>query len=396
MEKRGLSDVVTTVLIILLGIVAVAIVWVLVQNFVKDSTEKIELDTFTASVDVVPGSVKAAKIGTIVDLSLLVKRGGEGEELTALNVIVEDDAGNSKTYKHDLSGTPLKAFETAKVTTSYSGLNGKVSKITVIPVITKEGKEMEGSQKGIYRIQPGDVLSMPTGLVGYWKFDDDFSDGGTDDSAGSLMGTIEGDVVQDSGSSVSGKSAAFNDVGESGTTTRNTGGNIKLNPPSNSNIDLSKKGTLIAWVKPTFAGDSTAGYFNVVIGGHSQSNSYIGYALSSFTDNSIALFTSDGGKFSWARTTDKVPLNQWSMIAAGFDDINYDIYLNGVKSTIKNPLTLAQKVKIYSGVRRIGVESYKDVNTYFNGNIDEVMIFDKKLSDAEIASIYDYFRASVN
>ena len=84
------------------------------------------------------------------------------------------------------------------------------------------------------------------------------------------------------------------------------------------------------------------------------------------------------------------------MIAAGFDDINYDIYLNGVKSTIKNPLTLAQKVKIYSGVRRIGVESYKDVNTYFNGNIDEVMIFDKKLSDAEIASIYDYFETSVN
>jgi len=89
-------------------------------------------------------------------------------------------------------------------------------------------------------------------------------------------------------------------------------------------------------------------------------------------------------------------LNPEKVKELDIDDINYDIYLNGVKSTIKNPLTLAQKVKIYSGVRRIGVESYKDVNTYFNGNIDEVMIFDKKLSDAEIASIYDYFETSVN
>jgi len=52
MKKRGLSAVVTTLLIILLVFVAVGIVWVVVRNVIEGGLEDVNLGAFTTSFDI--------------------------------------------------------------------------------------------------------------------------------------------------------------------------------------------------------------------------------------------------------------------------------------------------------------------------------------------------------
>ena len=52
MQKRGLSGIVATLLIILLVIVAVGIVWVVVRNVVQEGSEQISFGRFTTNVEI--------------------------------------------------------------------------------------------------------------------------------------------------------------------------------------------------------------------------------------------------------------------------------------------------------------------------------------------------------
>ena len=52
MNRRGLSLVITTLILIVLVLVAIAIIWVVVSNILKGGTEGVALGTFTVEVDV--------------------------------------------------------------------------------------------------------------------------------------------------------------------------------------------------------------------------------------------------------------------------------------------------------------------------------------------------------
>ena len=59
MDKRGLDAVVTTLIIILLVLVAVGIIWVVVRNVVQQGSEQIDISSKCLSVDVQAVSVTA-------------------------------------------------------------------------------------------------------------------------------------------------------------------------------------------------------------------------------------------------------------------------------------------------------------------------------------------------
>jgi len=47
MKKRGLSEVVTTLIIILLTLVAIAVIWVVISNLLEEKSQKISILPFT-------------------------------------------------------------------------------------------------------------------------------------------------------------------------------------------------------------------------------------------------------------------------------------------------------------------------------------------------------------
>ena len=74
-SKQGLSDVVTTLIIILISLVAIGLVWVVVQNVLQEGSEQVGLGEFTLDLQIKSVQIQDENVTVVV-----VKRNpGEGE-----------------------------------------------------------------------------------------------------------------------------------------------------------------------------------------------------------------------------------------------------------------------------------------------------------------------------
>ena len=125
MNKRGVSDVITTVLIILLVLAAVAIIGGIILKNLGDASEKIEAGFNTVSLSIPQQSVKIDPATGLVNLNVQ-RNAGQGN-VKAFNVILEDSSGQRSVIRVD---QPIAELETKSVQVTYSGLTD-VKKISI-------------------------------------------------------------------------------------------------------------------------------------------------------------------------------------------------------------------------------------------------------------------------
>jgi hypothetical protein len=143
MNKRGLSQVVTTILIILITLVAITTIWVVVNEFVLKGTSKIDLTQFTLDL-----GIKKAEINYTTGIAevRVVRNAGEGN-LTAIKFIVEDDK-NSDIFEEKVTDFEQLAERTFELNLTESDILvlEKIRKISIVPVyISGTNVEMLGS-----------------------------------------------------------------------------------------------------------------------------------------------------------------------------------------------------------------------------------------------------------
>ena len=83
---------------------------------------------------------------------------------------------------------------------------------------------------------------------------------------------------------------------------------------------------------------------------------------------------------------------QWINVVGVFDGTNAMIYYNGVK---KGVLPLAGSVRT-GQVAMLGKSATTGTISYFKGNIDNVAVFDRVLSDAEILDMYNNYKVAAD
>jgi hypothetical protein len=153
-------------------------------------------------------------------------------------------------------------------------------------------------------------------------------------------------------------------------------------PGTTSSLDLTSAMTLEAWVRP----DSVAGWMNVILKDSGTAGTGVGYAL-------YANSNTDGGAGTYIRTTGsasdrhatapkRLPVNTWHHLAATFAGGALTIYVDGVQAAkITGVLgTLVQS----NGALSIGGDARWD--ELFKGVIDDVKIFNRALTAAEITA----------
>ena len=92
-NKRGLSTIVITLILILLALVAVGIVWVVVNNIIKGGTEGIDINAKCLNVNVEATAVKCA--GSNCNVTLM-RTGTGNEAIGGVKLIFKNStAGNS-------------------------------------------------------------------------------------------------------------------------------------------------------------------------------------------------------------------------------------------------------------------------------------------------------------
>jgi len=153
MNKRGMSLVVTTLIIILLAIVAVGIVWVVVKNIISKGKEDISLTGLTLDLEILKASVDE----DTRTLSVTVKRkSGEGD-LIGINFVISD-GDNSVVVRKD---TTLEELETKTFTFDLDTLAvGEITSISIASIYeTSSGKETIGDIKDTATYTAGSMSS---------------------------------------------------------------------------------------------------------------------------------------------------------------------------------------------------------------------------------------------
>ena len=123
--------------------------------------------------------------------------------------------------------------------------------------------------------------------------------------------------------------------------------------------------------------------------------------ISNFETGGYRLFCEEGYVMAEVKLNDlyvtvKTPssnLTGWSHLVASFDGRFFTLYLNGLQvargdSTVTVPMQYAFENALFIGADPNGVAS-PEPNRYFLGKIDEVRIFNKELSAAEVLSLYN-------
>jgi len=200
----------------------------------------------------------------------------------------------------------------------------------------------------------------PTGLVLAFGFEETAGTTANDSSTAKNNGTING--------------ATSNATGKFGRALSFDGSNDRVDVPDAASLDLTTGMTLEAWVKPT----TNVGWRTVLLKERGTN------------DLLYALYSSNGSKprtenFTTAENTAAgtaaLPLNAWSHLAATYDGTNLRFYVNGALVTTK---ATSGAMPNTANPLRIGGNAIW--GEYFSGLIDEVRVYNRALSAAEITA----------
>ncbi|HPD81691.1 MAG TPA: FISUMP domain-containing protein [Candidatus Pacearchaeota archaeon] len=141
-NKKGLSAIVATLIIILLTIVAVTVVWVVIKEVVVKNSEKNFLNSLNLNL-----KIQKVQI-TCDEVNINLKRNAGEGEFIGLNFVVEGEENSDvfTVYAH-MNELESRIFNFV----SDNVTSGNISRIKVIPIFeTKSGKEFIGEVKDTY------------------------------------------------------------------------------------------------------------------------------------------------------------------------------------------------------------------------------------------------------
>ena len=204
---------------------------------------------------------------------------------------------------------------------------------------------------------------VPTGLVGAWGLNEGAGTTATDSSGSGNNGVLSGAGVTWDPAGKFGRALAFN----------GSSGNVTI--PHTSSLSFSSSYTLEAWVKPS----ALSGYQTILI---KEQTGGCAYWLQT-TGNKISSGFASGGCREHVNSSPNLALNQWSHLAAVFNDAanTYTLYLNGTavatQSETSVPVPTSQALVFGQSGCGCGFERWR-------GLIDEIRIYNRPLSAAEV------------
>ncbi len=209
------------------------------------------------------------------------------------------------------------------------------------------------------KISPGNKSLESTSPISAWYLDEGFGNE-VKDSEGNNDGILT-------------NASWVNGISNSGLGFN--GENSNINIPDSDNLNVSQSVTIMAWAKS--AKNKTAKI--------AQKGDWDGYGLGfdkwngwfahlKFIDGSTSTLKWDGG----------LPLtNQWYHLAMTYDGSQSRFYVNGLLKNSQDKSGL-----LYRNTRPFSIGSDNAEQKYFNGCIDEVLLYNSALSAEEISDYY--------
>jgi hypothetical protein len=235
----------------------------------------------------------------------------------------------------------------------------------------------------------GACYTQPSGLVSWWKGDDDATD---------HMGNNNGTLVNGAGFAVGQVNDAFSFNGSNQY--------VLIGQPVPADLQLQNNFAYSAWIYITNYPSMLGGTWGTIVGSeygsnHSGIGLYIGGSVTGSEVNvppgAIDLDIGNGSSWYSVYTTTQIPLNQWVLVTATATANNPpQIYYNGVLQPIMTPSgeTVWNGTVGYTG-SGFGIGQTVNENYSFTGLIDEVQVYNTYLTAAQVQGIYNAGSAGV-
>lgn len=214
------------------------------------------------------------------------------------------------------------------------------------------------------------------GLIGWWKFDE-----------------TSGTVAADSSGTASGALMGFNFTPASGWQTGRVSNALAFDGIDDYvNLDsallsVTNNFTISAWINPATARTNSGMYFSL-----RSKYAVSGIRIAVRTNNDLLIEgqTATGWKQIY-HALGQIQNNAWQQLVVVYDKSAFVVYINGVRvppaythpgywdgDIVMNPI----------GVTRIGAEGEGTPAYFFKGRIDDVRVYSRTLSQAEVTAMY--------
>ncbi len=199
----------------------------------------------------------------------------------------------------------------------------------------------------------------PTGLVGAWAFDEGSGAAVGDQSGKGNHGTVANGTWVTGGKFNS--ALSFN------------GSSTLVTVPDSATLDLTTGMTVEAWVRPSLTG----GWQTAVVKEQPGNLAYGVYASTNLNRPEAEVHV--GGASRVVNGTSSLPAGSWSHLAGTYDGTTLRLYVNGAQVA-----QLTQTGSIVTSTSPVRIGGNAIWGERFNGLIDEVRIYNRALSAAEI------------
>lgn len=367
MEKRGLSAVVTTLILILLVLVAVGIIWVTLNSFISKAVGSIGLGGFFLDFDIKNVAINNG------DVSVTLTRGTGPGDLAGLKFVIFDGINSVVVEKP----SNLQELSQGTFNISYSEISdlGFINKVSVAPVYKTQTMEEKSSRiSDTYKVDEVYALSNSKEIVSWWRFN-----GNANDEISFHNGVIK-------------NNANCNIVGKFGKAC-NFDGSSNYVEVSNSNDFLIDNGTIAFWFNPV---DSS-----IIQGIFSKDASSYGTGghLTIYLENSKVKADLQNISSDFFVETSPIENNRWHLVALSFGSEGMKLYVDGALQAINSSYVGGlgtssggsgnyEPLIIGAASWNSGDLSATPLDSFFKGKIDEIMIFNTSLDDGAIKSLY--------
>ena len=357
-KVKAQSDIVATILVILISIIAVIIFYNVVLVVIKSSAAQINLGKLRTHLD-----VRDVNLWVTGGASITVTRSSMLGKLDSLRIVFYGQNGAIHSIAvNDTTSIP-KILETKTISLSIDEIpvnNSQIDRISIYPVVDDQiGLEFKEPESLIKRDDSGKrILDTIPETISWWRFD-----GNSRDSIDNNHASLEGDsVITESGELFLDGIDDYADVG------------LK------ENLDIKGDDwTVSIWVKP--ANLDTVPY--VVAKSDFSGDTDGRYGLFLFADRFAAMI--DDGDKKTALGTIEINPEEWVYLTAVYKrGANLATYVNG-----EFDASVEISNNIYEPVNHpFQIGHIPNYQTYFEGLIDNVMIYRKALSEGQIRAIY--------
>ncbi len=365
MEKRGLSGFVTMLILILLSLVAVGIVWGIIRNAISESTDEISLEDLKLDL-----RIEKVVIGD-GEINVTVKRNTGRGSFNSLKFIV---SSGERSEIFDVGNVDMDELDTQVFNLPYLGI---VNSVSIAPQTIGDGSPDVGDLKDQFIFTKDETIKNIPGILSWWDLNGD-----SVDKLALNPGVVNG---------------ALSTSGKFGQSYLFDGTDDYISAGTDQSLNITGDITVSAWVK--LASDTTWDLSNL---GHKILAKDDGATFSSGSDGYFLSIYDDAGqnKVFFSRraasgagvyifSNSDINSNQWYFITATMEGTNMSIYIDG---NLDN--TLIDGDFFYSSAEpfRIGAgdDGVGGTARFFNGSIDEVMVFDRALSVQEVKDLYEF------